>query len=213
VTVTDLGVGVPEAEADRLFTSFFRGSRTASIPGTGLGLFISRRIAEQHRGELRLGSSTPAGSTFVLTLPLTQREPTGSGLTASAAVVAHRRIVIVEDNIDALESLKQLLELDGHEVATATEGEAGRGLIASTVPDVAFIDVGLPQMDGYAVARAVRGDTRCANVSLVAVTGYGQVTDRERALAAGFDAHLVKPLDYTAVERLLAEPPHRADGR
>ena len=72
VTVTDLGVGVPEAEADRLFTSFFRGSRTASIPGTGLGLFISRRIAEQHRGELRLGSSTPAGSTFVLTLPLAE---------------------------------------------------------------------------------------------------------------------------------------------
>jgi len=125
-------------------------------------------------------------------------------------VATPRRVVIVEDGADARIALQQLLELDEHSVAVAADGEAGLALIVDTVPDIALVDVGLPRMDGYAVARAVRADPKCASVALIALTGYGQPSDRNRALLAGFDSHLVKPVDQRALERILADPPRRA---
>jgi CheY-like chemotaxis protein len=117
-----------------------------------------------------------------------------------------RRVVIVEDHLDAAESMQLLLELFGHEVETAQDGPAALEAVRRFRPDIVLCDIGLPgAMDGYAVARALRADPACAGLRLIALTGYGQAEDQQRAHEAGFDMHLTKPVAPTALEKLLAE--------
>jgi CheY-like chemotaxis protein len=115
------------------------------------------------------------------------------------------RILIVEDNPTAREILRAVLELEGHEVAVAESGPRGLEVIASQPPDVALVDIGLPGLDGYQLARTVRKNANATGVFLVALTGYGDPDDRRRAMEAGFDAHMVKPFDVQTLNRILAE--------
>jgi CheY-like chemotaxis protein len=123
---------------------------------------------------------------------------------------APRRVLVIEDNDDARESLQMLLSIDGHDVLTAADGESGLNLAVASVPDIAFIDVGLPGLDGYEVARRLRARADGERIHLVAVTGYGQAEDRRRAAAAGFEIHLVKPVDPDRLTATIASfPPRR----
>jgi len=211
VSVRDDGAGIPPEFLPRVFELFAQAPRPLdrSSGGLGIGLAVVRELASLHGGRVRAESQGAGrGSTFTVWLPLAspaisaEAEPD----LPSVEELTPRRVVLVEDNADARSALQQLLEFDGHTVTVAVDGESGVHAIVATLPDVALVDVGLPEMDGYAVARAVRADPRCADVTLVALTGYGQPADRERALAAGFDSHLVKPVDHEALLQILAGP-------
>ncbi|MGH7385436.1 MAG: response regulator, partial [Candidatus Rokuibacteriota bacterium] len=130
-------------------------------------------------------------------------EPTEAGAAARSAVTRGRRVLVVEDSPDARESLRLLLELAGHEVETSEDGPSGLAKLDLFQPEVALIDLGLPGMDGYAVAREMRRRPETRAIRLVAVTGYGQVEDRRQALAAGFDLHVTKPVDASMLDEML----------
>ena len=211
VRVRDEGVGIPPQFLPQVFELFAQAPRPLdrSSGGLGIGLAVVRELVHLHGGRVRAESEGPdRGSTFTVWLPLDPRETARQALRREppAQQPTPRSVVLVEDNADARTALQQLLELDGHTVGVASDGESGVNLILATLPAVALVDVGLPGMDGYAVARAVRADPRAAGVTLVALTGYGQPSDRARALAAGFDSHLVKPVGQEALAGVLAEP-------
>ncbi|HVO47890.1 MAG TPA: response regulator, partial [Steroidobacteraceae bacterium] len=173
------------------------------------------------------------GSEFVITLPLMPRElarvraasgDTGScecgdsgdtgdprNMTSPGQDQTRRRILVADDNSDALESLAMLLELGGHEVYTASNGVLALESAERHQPDVALLDIGMPELDGYEVARRIRSQPWGRSITLVALTGWGQESDRRRSGEAGFDSHLVKPLDLEQLSRLLAELPDRLE--
>ena len=209
LTVEDPGVGFQPGVAEHLFDPFLQVNPTLerSAGGLGLGLTIVRRLAELHGGAVHAASDGPGkGSRFVVRIPLalgdveTPKEPERPRVEAR-----RRRIVVIEDNPDIRETLRMLLDLWGHEVAMAGDGRSGVERVLQDRPDVALIDVGLPGMSGYDVARAIRGSLPEGEIRLIAVTGYGQPSDRELALQAGFDTHLLKPISPSVLERLLAE--------
>lgn len=162
------------------------------------------RRSPSARGRASKGSrGLGRGSEFEVRLVLT----TASVSTVSpdgGQVATGRRIVLVEDNPDNRQMLRSLLELGGHQVAAAGDGRMGLEMIRATQPEIALVDIGLPLMDGYEVARQVRALPECNNVYLVALTGYGRQQDRRRALEAGFDVHLVKPVDFDELNYFLA---------
>jgi len=153
---------------------------------------------------------TDLGSEFRVAFPAIETPDLTQPQAAPVTHARAREILIVEDNADARETLQHLLELAGHTVRTAGDGVAGLQAILTARPDIALVDIGLPLMDGYEVARRARA-AEGAHTLLVAVTGYGLPEDRERALAAGFDAHVVKPVDTQALEELLASAAFRAE--
>lgn len=150
-------------------------------------------------------SSGGKGSEFVVHLPLTNKRP---GKTAATDLdgESERRILIVEDNPDSRQMLETLLRVDGHEVFTASDGLQGLEAIESQRPDVALIDIGLPQLNGYELAKRVRAEFPSDNLRLVALTGYGREEDRQAVLEAGFDEHLVKPVQPGDLTRVLNKP-------
>lgn len=206
--VTDDGIGLEPELASRVFDLFAQGDRDLdrALGGLGIGLTLVRRLAEMHGGAASVTSAgTDQGSEFRVTFPaiaapdLTQPQP------EAPKTFPAREILVVEDNADARETLQHLLELAGHTVRTAGDGVAGLQSALAATPDVALIDIGLPLMDGYEVARRIRAAERQGRrMLLVALTGYGLPEDRERALQAGFDAHVVKPVGTQALEELLA---------
>src|SRR5262249_48466081 len=162
-----------------------------------------------HAGTVSASSPGPGqGSEFVVRLPLAAVRPTTSG---GAAVGDDRsdpcRVLLIEDDADSREALTLLLKLWGHEVEVASEGKRGLEQLLVSRPDFAIIDIDLPDFDGYAIAGGVRAAPGGASLYLVALTGYGQLADRRRATTAGFDAHLVKPVDPEELPRILASPP------
>jgi signal transduction histidine kinase/CheY-like chemotaxis protein len=203
--VRDDGQGLAPELLPRLFEPFVQGEQALDRAkgGLGLGLALVHRLAVQHGGTLVAKSAGPGqGSTFTLRLP--RAEPPARLVADAEGQVEprERRLLIVEDDGDARESLRALLELGGHEVAVAADGPAGLAQVGAFAPEVALLDIGLPGMDGYELARRMRG--LAPGLILVAVSGYGQAEDRERSRAAGFVAHLVKPFTYEELARTLA---------
>jgi signal transduction histidine kinase len=204
VRVRDNGPGIPAPRHRSIFEPFTQGGAAGSSRGLGIGLSLVKRIVELHEGTVGVHSGG-GGSEFVVSLPLTdERAPE----TPDPAIVKVRRqrVVLIEDNDDGRDALVTALRLLGHDVQGAGTGQAGIDLVLRSQPDHVLVDVGLPDIDGYEVARRLR--LRLGNrVKLVALTGYGQPTDRRRSADAGFDAHLVKPVDPATLLRWLAGSP------
>ena len=200
ITVRDQGIGIDAQLLPRVFELFTQGSRglDRSQGGLGVGLTLARRLAEMHGGRLDAHSEGAGkGSTFTLRLPcvglVRAQESAGDRVPA---VAAHQcRILVVDDNRDAALSIARFLELDGHSVRTAADGAKALDVAAQFAPEVVVLDIGLPVLDGYEVARRLRTSPALQQVLLIALTGYGQKDDRLAADAAGFDHHFVKPID------------------
>ena len=197
LSVRDTGVGMTAYMLERVFDLFFQGERTLDRAegGLGIGLTLVRRLVELHGGRVSAESPGPGlGSTITVELPETV-PPRAAASAAVAAVASPRRILIVEDSRDSRDMLRLLLEHAGHEVHEAADGPSGVEAVLRVHPDIALVDVGLPGLDGYELARQVRARVRGGTVRLVALTGYGMPDDQRRSREAGFDAHLVKPVD------------------
>ncbi|MEM6654699.1 MAG: ATP-binding protein, partial [Planctomycetota bacterium] len=211
IHVIDRGVGIPAEQIDRVFDLFVQSDRTLdrSDGGLGVGLTLVKSLVELHEGEVTVTSEGEGrGSDFCVRLPTCERPaPVEQPIEEPPASRAIRRLALVEDNLDASKMLAFLLEDAGYEVSVAHDGKRGLELIRSARPDAAIIDVGLPEMNGYELARAIRSDRGCRATYLIAVTGYGQETDRANAREAGFDEHLVKPVDPGALNHLLGGRP------
>jgi signal transduction histidine kinase/DNA-binding response OmpR family regulator len=218
--VKDDGIGIAPEMLERIFEMFVQGEQTADRvrAGLGLGLTLVRNLVEMHGGTVVARSEGPgAGSEFEVRLPAEPvpqlpegkqddgpEEGRGDG-PSGKRTARPLEIVVVEDNADIRDTLKALLELKGHKVEEAGDGRSGVDLILSRCPSVALVDIGLPGLDGYHLARELRA--RPMSTRLVAMTGYGRPEDRRLALEAGFDAHLVKPVDFDDLTRLLDELP------
>jgi PAS domain S-box-containing protein len=205
VSVTDNGIGIPPELQSRVFDLFVQGERALDRAqgGLGIGLSVVKRLVEMHGGSIAVHSEGQGrGSRFEMRLPLLERVAPAE-VHAPAVEVTPRRILVVDDNEDAADSLTMVLQLDGHEVACAYTAEDALVLAPKFRPDVALLDVGLPRMDGYELAQRMRALPGFERVHLVALTGYGQPGDRERALAAGFDSHLVKPAEYRTLQQII----------
>ena len=210
IEVVDNGVGIPHDQQGRLFQMFTQLHHSAhrAKGGLGIGLSLVKSLVQMHGGHVSVASDgLDAGSTFSLELPL----PAGTPSTSVAGAVpttsprpAGRRILVVEDNPDGLESLLALLGLFGYDAAGAEDGASALATAARFGPELVLLDLGLPDMDGYDVARALRADARHAGVVLVALTGWGAERDRARTTQAGFDHHVTKPVDPDQLEAFLA---------
>jgi PAS domain S-box-containing protein len=206
--VSDNGMGMSADLLPQVFDLFWQGHRSvgAAQGGLGIGLTLARRVVEMHQGSIEAASSGPGrGSTFVVTLPLSTAP--GPRVPEAESASEPHRVLIVEDNDDARQALESMLRLRGHQVASAADGAQALAEAKRFRPSVALIDLGLPDLSGYEVARRLRLDPALAGVKLVAVTGWAQDEDRQQSLAAGFDRHLVKPVEPEAVFRLLASFP------
>jgi signal transduction histidine kinase len=206
LSVADRGQGIPIEEIDTIFELFVQGEHgpDRAKSGLGLGLALVKRLAEMHGGGVAVASAGPGrGSTFSVRLPLAGAS---AGATTKGESISGtgRRILVIEDNEDVRNMLRAMLSLHGHEVHEASDGATGIASVHDRMPDVALIDIGLPDVDGYEVARRLRQVSGSEHVKLVAITGYGQPDDRQRALDAGFDAHLTKPVALGQLERTLA---------
>ena len=205
--VADTGIGMAPELAARVFEPFVQGERPLdrSQGGLGIGLTLVRRLAELHGGSASAESEGEGrGSAFTVRLPAVEPPGATRGPRLAEPTAPARDVLVVEDNADARETLKRMLELAGHRVRVAVDGAAALDAVQSSVPDVALIDIGLPRMDGYEVARRIRADVHEKRPLLVAITGYGLPEDRNRSREAGFDMHLVKPVDSTTLAELLA---------
>jgi two-component system, sensor histidine kinase len=209
LSVQDDGFGIAAELLPRVFDAFVQGERTLDRAqgGLGLGLTLVRHLAELHNGSVAVASDGPnRGSSFTVRLP--RMKPANVAPQAAKEVrhkAAPQRILLIEDNRDARDTLRMMLELSGHEVFEAAEGDSGLRLLRSKRPRIALIDVGLPGIDGYDVARRYRAQAADSDVVLVALTGYGTDEARRRSHEAGFDHHLVKPVNPDVLEKLLAE--------
>jgi PAS domain S-box-containing protein len=207
LSVRDTGAGIEPEMLGRLFEPFSQADRTLdrSPGGLGLGLAIVKGLAELHGGCVRAESAgLGRGSSFIVTLPLRVELAALSDHPAPARPAAkHLRVLVVEDNRDAADSLRMLLDAYGYEVTVAYSGPDGVRAAEEHQPDVVVCDIGLPGMDGYTVAAALRGNPATASARLIALTGYGQEEDRRRAKDAGFDHHLTKPADPAALEAVV----------
>jgi CheY-like chemotaxis protein len=176
--------------------------------GRGIGLHLGKQMTELHGGSVRAESAgLGQGSAFVIELPLSQGSARVDGRgVGTPAGVAQRplRILLADDNADAVELLRDLLELEGHRVEVASNGLAALEAAEAFLPDLAFLDIGMPGLNGYEVARRLRAAPALAQARLVAVTGWGTREDRARSEAAGFDAHLTKPVELDALHALIA---------
>jgi CheY-like chemotaxis protein/anti-sigma regulatory factor (Ser/Thr protein kinase) len=209
ITVEDNGVGIDAALLGQVFGLFTQGERSLdrTMGGLGLGLPLVQSIATLHGGTVSAASAGAGrGSTFTVMIPLP---------AAAAAAVPHQAgapaarpprrpgILIVDDNVDAAESLADWLASNGHQAASVHDATQAMALAATTRPGTLILDIGLPGMDGYALARWIRRQPGLEHAVLIALSGYGQAADRARGLAAGFDHYLVKPADLAQLETIL----------
>jgi CheY-like chemotaxis protein len=205
VSVRDTGIGFAPEAAAGIFELFQRGARSK---GLGIGLTIARRLAELHGGTIRASSEGPGrGACFTLELPISTAPEVAPGPQPRRGRLDRQRILIVDDNEDAADSLGEILEDLGSEVRVAHSGSAALAIFQEFAPAVVLLDIGMPDMDGYEVARTIRRRHPQSRAVLVALTGWGQEADRRRAREAGFDHHLVKPPDLRALQAILETAP------
>ena len=212
IRVRDSGIGLPREVLPRVFDVFMQAdvSLARSRGGLGLGLTLVRKLVELHGGHVAVHSDGPGrGSEFVVSVPSAPAPaPEPDAAAAPVPPVApSRRVLVIEDNPDARDALCALLRIWGHRVETAGDGPRGFELALETRPDIVIVDIGLPGLDGYHVAHGLRAALGAGAVFLVALTGYGQPDDRQRALEAGFDVHLVKPVAPEVLAEALARAP------
>jgi CheY-like chemotaxis protein len=218
--VRDTGIGIAPDMLPKVFELFVQADHAAtrSQGGLGIGLTLVKNLVEMHQGRVEAHSpGLGRGSEFVVRLPLaaqkeeeaSAREP-GEQPQQPASSLGHR-LLVVDDNKDSADSFGMLLRLQGHEVRVAHDGPTALELVKGFRPEMVFLDLGMPGMDGYEVARRLRQQPGLENVWLTALTGWGQQEDRRRTAAAGFDQHLVKPVEPKALDELLAglKPPQR----
>jgi CheY-like chemotaxis protein len=206
VAVVDTGIGIEPALIERIFEPFMQveGQHAGSSAGIGIGLALAKALVELHGGSIRAESEgLGKGSRFVVRLPRAVAPAGAQAEAAGLARVKPRRFLIVDDNVDATVSQALLLRHMGHEVETAYSGAAALEKAQAFQPEIVLLDIGMPGMDGYEVARRLRASPLGRDVKLVAQTGWGQDADRRRSREAGFDAHLAKPVDIEALMRLI----------
>jgi CheY-like chemotaxis protein len=207
VTIQDTGIGIEPAVLKRLFQPFEQADHglERTRGGLGLGLSVVKTLVELHGGQVEVASEGPGhGTTFTVRLPLASEPPALSAPPPSLEAVSTRlKILVVEDNRDAADSLRMLLQVFGHEVAVAYTGPEGIARATAWTPDVVLSDIGLPGLDGYALAAALRQNPATARARLVALSGYTSEEDLRRSREAGFEQHLGKPADPERLLRLL----------
>lgn len=208
--VRDDGIGMELASLTRIFDLFAQTPVPGEAPtGLGIGLSLARQFSEMHGGTLQATSKgLGQGSEFILSLPVVLQDalPASQDQRAASPVArTARKILVVDDNVDAADTLRSLLGMDGFDVEAVYDGLSAVETSASTRPDVVVMDIGMPGMDGYDAARAIRQQPGGKNVVLIALTGWGQSTDRQRASQAGFNHHLVKPVEYELLMSCLQE--------
>ena len=216
--VRDTGVGIAAAFLPHLFDLFTQAERSSdrSQGGLGIGLALVKRLVEMHEGTIGVSSTLGEGSEFVVSLPVhrpmalsqkTQPPPTEIAKPTSAAL----RVLIVDDNVDAATALEMLLQESGHLVRVAHTGPTGLAAALDFRPDVMLLDIGLPELDGWEVAKRIRQQPTLHDIVLVAMTGYGQKADRQRSQKAGFDHHFAKPVQSGKLRQFLATVSKKAD--
>jgi signal transduction histidine kinase len=214
VTVRDTGIGIPAEMLPRIFEMFTQGERLQGRAqgGLGIGLTLAKRIVELHGGTIMAHSDGPGhGSTFIVRLPVIREsspaQPRARPERERTAPSARRRILVVDDERLSAASWGKLLQNAGHEIRTAHDGFEAVEVSEEFRPDVVLLDIGLPKLDGYEVAQRIRHQPWGQGMVLIALTGWGEETDRQRSTAAGFDHHLVKPVDPSTLLHLLASLP------
>jgi CheY-like chemotaxis protein len=214
--VEDDGLGISGDLLPRIFDLFVQGDQSLdrSRGGLGIGLTLVRRLVELHGGRVSATSAGPdQGSAFTVRLPSIPAPVEESTSSPRAGAVVKRRVLVIEDNRDSREMYCTALAMAGHDVLEADDATRGLELLKSARPDVALVDIGLPGLNGYDVARRVRADPESRRVLLIAVTGYGSRDDRERARLAGFDHHLVKPVSTDTLLEVLSRTARAASDR
>jgi len=205
----DSGIGIPVEMLPRVFELFTQVDRSLdrSQGGLGIGLTVVRKLAEMHGGSVSVASEGQGrGSEFTVRLPISDSSVETPAVQDAVTSGRSLKILVVDDNVDMATSIGKLLGHLGHTIRIAHDGPAAINAAREFSPDVILLDIGLPGLDGYRVAEALRREAAFANVRLIAVSGYGQAEDCKRAQAAGFDTHLVKPVDFSALVSALAAP-------
>jgi PAS domain S-box-containing protein len=219
VSIKDSGIGIPQDQLEFIFGMFsqINGPLDRTHGGLGIGLTLVKKLVELHDGRIEARSEIGKGSEFVVMLPLASSPrvpspvtsepalPAASPATETPAASVRRRILVVDDNRDSAESLTILLRLAGNETHTAYDGQEALDLATKVQPDVLLLDIGLPKLNGYDVCRRIREHPWGRNVLMVALTGWGQDDDRRKSREAGFDDHLVKPVQHAALMKVLAQ--------
>jgi CheY-like chemotaxis protein len=212
LTVRDSGVGIPPDLLPHVFDVFVQGSISIdrSQGGLGIGLSLVRRLVELHGGTVAVASDgSGLGSTFEMRLPRAEPALAADAPVRAASVADKPTVLLIEDNDDGREMMATMLASYGYAVLQARDGLEGVKLATDARPDVALVDIGLPGIDGYEVARRLRKDAGTRDIRLIALTGYGLAEDQRRVLEAGFDLHMVKPVELAVLLAQLAEPAGR----
>jgi CheY-like chemotaxis protein len=212
LTVRDSGVGIPPDLLPHVFDVFVQGSISIdrSQGGLGIGLSLVRRLVELHGGTVGVASDgSGLGSTFEIRLPRAEPALAPDAPVRAASVADKPTVLLIEDNDDGREMMATMLGSYGYPVLQARDGLEGVKLAVDEMPDVALVDIGLPGIDGYEVARRLRQDAGTRDIRLIALTGYGLAEDQRRVLEAGFDLHMVKPVELAVLLAQLAEPAGR----
>jgi PAS domain S-box-containing protein len=208
ISICDTGIGIEPAMLGCIFETFSQAesSLDRSRGGLGLGLALVKGLTELHHGYVTVESpGIGQGSTFSVCIPIVDRADVAQPECVEAPPAHLHRVLIIEDNIDAADSLQIILSMSGHDVRVAFTGQEGLQLAREFLPEVVLCDIGLPDgMNGYTIARALRSEEPLASAFLIAMTGFGQGSDRARALEAGFDCHITKPADPEALNRLVS---------
>lgn len=210
LTVSDTGIGIDRDTLPRVFDLFVQGDdRRTGTGGLGIGLALARQLMELHGGRIEAQSDGPGqGSAFTIHMPVvTSRDLDDPTQVAAFAVSIARKVLVIDDNVDAAETLAAFVRARGGDAETAHEGESGVRAAVRFRPDVILLDIGMPGIDGYETCRRIRAERLTDDPCIVALTGWGQEQARALALASGFDAHLTKPADPRALETLLSDPP------
>lgn len=208
VSVSDNGVGIPPSMLPRIFDMFVQLEQGGPREGLGVGLTLVKQLVELHGGRVEASSpGTGRGSTFKVCLPLADSPPPAPPPESGMDVApSHRaRILVADDNRDAADTLSLILQLDGHEVRTAYDGVEALQIAEEFAPQIALLDIGMPNLNGYQTAQRIREESWGSSILLVALTGWGQEQDRRQAAEAGFDRHLVKPADPQIIGALMGQ--------